>query len=822
MSMKGYLKMPEERRAQLEKNISDAYELVSEIENQLLLSGEAQERLRLKKQIAEARKQIAAWEAELDGIKPAKAADTKKRPCPMPPSEAAHPFAGREKELTDLQARLMAGKAGAIIAVYGLGGIGKTSLARRLANKLFYDERAFRSVVWAEVGQNPQPINKLLEWAYLCDPAFTSSGQGEKVLAQQIKGLLEALIEEGCAECEGGRSLIVLDDIWGEDSIATAKLLLEAAPAGSVVLLTTRSQSIAVRLGAQPSSLPGLTPEEGVALLQLYLPQADPALLKDLSLQLGGHPLALTLAAKRVQLTTNPAKALATHLNQYKGGLPQGSAIKTLQLEAGTTRDENFELVLSYSYDELKPADQARFRALGALAYNQPFDLMLLAALWGETADATAHPTEDALSLAEADCDTLRHRSLLEPTTLPTDPLIPHPSSLIPPDDWFRQHPLLQSYARSLLLTAPAVEQAATRRRYETCLIELAEKFDKLQPEDWGELTPYLPHIHAVGAGLVEQSATSEADEDLLRRALDFARNTKNYLFRRREVRQLDWLQMGLDVSRRLQDQKRESLFLNELGLAYSALGEEHKALEHYEQALQLKRAVGDRGGEATTLNNIGSVYDALGEKSKALEYYEQALPLRRAVGDRGGEARTLNNIGGVYSALGEQSKALEYYEQALPIQRAVGDRGGEATTLNNIGGVYSALGEKSKALEYYEQALPIQRAVGDRGGEARTLNNIGGVYDALGEKSKALEYYEQALPLRRAVGDRGGEAVTSYNIGWIYYGRGQLEEAISWVARCVELDEQVQHPDLESDRALLTKWQAELKAQQGGAGGAG
>ncbi|MEO1646215.1 MAG: tetratricopeptide repeat protein, partial [Chloroflexota bacterium] len=86
----------------------------------------------------------------------------------------------------------------------------------------------------------------------------------------------------------------------------------------------------------------------------------------------------------------------------------------------------------------------------------------------------------------------------------------------------------------------------------------------------------------------------------------------------------------------------------------------------------------------------------------------------------------------------------------------------------------------------------------------ATTLNNIGGVYSDLGDKESALSYYEQALPIRREVGDKSGEAVTSYNIGMIHYEQGDLDEAIRYVGRCVELDEIVQHPDLESDRRTL------------------
>jgi hypothetical protein len=63
---------------------------------------------------------------------------------------------------------------------------------------------------------------------------------------------------------------------------------------------------------------------------------------------------------------------------------------------------------------------------------------------------------------------------------------------------------------------------------------------------------------------------------------------------------------------------------------------------------------------------------------------------------------------------------------------------------------------------------------------------------------------------LSRAVGDRGGEATTCFNIGVIHHQLGDLDRAIEYVERCVELEQQVEHPDLESDMAVLERLKAE------------
>ncbi|MEK6324979.1 MAG: tetratricopeptide repeat protein [Acidobacteriota bacterium] len=237
----------------------------------------------------------------------------------------------------------------------------------------------------------------------------------------------------------------------------------------------------------------------------------------------------------------------------------------------------------------------------------------------------------------------------------------------------------------------------------------------------------------------------------------------------------------ALTIVKAMGDRDNEATTLHNIGLVYDSLGEKQKALDYYNQALRIRRALGDRRGGAMTLNTIGSLYNSLGERQKALDYYNQALLIARALEDRIGEATILTNIGPVYSAFGEKQKALEFYNQALPILRAAGNRRSEAETLNNIGGLYDSLGEKQKALDYYNQALVIARTVGDRRGEARYLNNIGVLYEYLDENQKALEYYNQALPIRRAVGDRSGEAKTLSNIGTLYNFLGERQKALDY-----------------------------------------
>ncbi|MEG4219529.1 CHAT domain-containing protein [Microcoleus sp. Pol12A6] len=234
----------------------------------------------------------------------------------------------------------------------------------------------------------------------------------------------------------------------------------------------------------------------------------------------------------------------------------------------------------------------------------------------------------------------------------------------------------------------------------------------------------------------------------------------------------LDYYKQALSWNQTVADRPVQALILNNIGAVYYALGEKQQAIDYYNQALSLIRemgdrpeasinlsnisnlpansdtSLGDRTAEATTLNNIGLAYSDLGEKQKAKEYFNQALPLFRAVGDRAKEATTLTNIGLVYSDLGEKQTALDYYKQALDLRQKAGDRRGEALTLNNTGTTYSELGKQQKAEEYFNQALPLFRAVGDRPGEALTLYNMANIKGDRGNLIAALTDIETSIKI--------------------------------------------------------------------------
>ncbi|GER46453.1 NBS-LRR class disease resistance protein [Striga asiatica] len=145
-----------------------------------------------------------------------------------------------------------------IIAIAGMGGIGKTTLAKNI-----YEHRVivghFDMRGWTTISQEYNSKRVLLEVLH-CVGCTGSEDNGYEELGQK---LYQSLF--------GKRYLIVMDDIWGTDAWEEVKRFFpnDKDNRGSKVLITTRSSEVALKLDGQGYfKMPFLDREESWNLLR--------------------------------------------------------------------------------------------------------------------------------------------------------------------------------------------------------------------------------------------------------------------------------------------------------------------------------------------------------------------------------------------------------------------------------------------------------------------------------------------------------------------------------------------------------------------------
>ena len=654
---------------------------------------------------------------------------------PTPAAPAAVPrqlpagvrhFAGRAEQMQELT-RLAseaagAADAGVIVAISGIAGIGKTTLAvqwgRRVADR-FPDGQLYANLRGFDAGNTPvQPEAAIHDFL---DALGVAADQIPSSLAGQL-ALYRSLLA-------GKRMIVMLDNARDAEQV---RPLLPGAP-GSLVLITSRRQliSLAAAEEAQLIALDPLTTAEARELLGSRLGaeriSAEPAATAELIGLCAGLPLALGIVASRaavnpgVQLTALAAELRATER----------------RLDGLNADDVNVRGAFSWSYGHLGGEAARTFRLL---AVHAGPDLTAAAA-----ASLTGTPPERARQvLAElAAVGLLAERA-----------------------DRYLLHDLLRVYAAEQVRAqdSAADRHAATRRILDHYLHTAHAAALLIRPtRERVTLSPPQPGVTPERlAGEQQAMAWFGAERHVLMSAASMAADAgcdshawqipwtmADFLDRRGHWHDYAATQRtALAAASRLGDVSGQAMASRLLATALHKLAEYDEARANLRFSLHCYHRAGDQAGQARAHRVLSKVAESQGRYAEALGHASQALSLSRALADRPQEADALNSVGWYHAMLGAYQQARAFCWRAVTVHRELGNRHSEAAAWDSLGYINHHRGWHPAAIRYYESALSLFREVGDRYHQADTLTHLGDAYSDSHEPQRARDAWEEALRL--------------------------------------------------------------------------
>lgn len=162
----------------------------------------------------------------------------------------------------------------------------------------------------------------------------------------------------------------------------------------------------------------------------------------------------------------------------------------------------------------------------------------------------------------------------------------------------------------------------------------------------------------------------------------------------------------------------------NQLGAAYTELGDTEKAFAQFQIALRINPEYPDAH------TNIGLLYYRMNQVDKAIEHFRKSLQLKPA------SPETHNNIGLAYASLGKLDQAVAAFQESLRFKSI------QPGVYNNLGEAYEKMGLLDKAIEQYRTALRLQA------NNAEAYNHLGIAFAKKGMVDEALGYFQEALRL--------------------------------------------------------------------------
>lgn len=187
------------------------------------------------------------------------------------------------------------------------------------------------------------------------------------------------------------------------------------------------------------------------------------------------------------------------------------------------------------------------------------------------------------------------------------------------------------------------------------------------------------------------------------------------------------------------------------LGHIYRHTGKNKKAEQLYWQSLIIykKYLFDNKAGTAWVLGSLGSIYKEVGNYEESRKFLEEAL--ENFSKDDVGYGRTLIHLGDVYINLGEYEKALEHLKKGFNVYEDTTskDAVGYGWALAHLGDGYTYLGQYENAKNFLEQGVTIYKMnhlTEKNVGFAWALAHLGKVYASLGNYEKARNLLEQSL----------------------------------------------------------------------------
>lgn len=620
-------------------------------------------------------------------------------------------FYGREREAERVGGLLRnQGSASPVVVLYGMGGIGKTTLANEVAHRMAADFTEARILVSFDGSAADEARS---DHAYL--QVFYAFGIPEREVpsqpaqkAQLLQGLLAR-----------GPCLLILDNVVRADQVTH----LLPADSKSAVLITSRSPLSSLdgvwRVNIQP--LPERKARElfRSILRDGYRPEDEPAVERITQLA-GGHPLAIRIAAA----TASSLAAAGLGIS----ALAERMAEEAQRLSAFADDERSVRASFGVSYRQLSGDVAQFFRVLGCLPGPEA-DLGLIAAAAGTDAGQ-----------ARSNCLALVDAQLLD--------------TIGQFGERYRLHDLIRLYAGELAASTDSAEfRAGVADRITDWYVAAANR--TLDPPS----TEHQPSQEAMQWFVLEHaSALSVArlahDAEDWGRLLKLCEAIRPLLWAQQWWQDLevteDWAVQAAAGTAGGDSEIQAIIYLAE---ARRRRGRAFMTASLYERALRVSREEPNPVREAWVTTHYGDSFLDLNRPEQAVKHYETALSLLRRVGDESREIWLAAHFIDAYLQAGRLDDAVRAGEAALALARRRDERLDETWIRWHLALAYRERGQFDEAIEGLTAAAADHRAGQNLGATSHMLMLLGQTQIEAGRDGQARRTLAEAQRLAQGVG---------------------------------------------------------------------
>ncbi len=673
-------------------------------------------------------------------------------------------FGGRDEELETVQAALE--NDGAIAVIHGLGGVGKSSIAREYG---WRNRERYSVVWWLNAETEDRIIDGLLRLGTMFAQGLDQLSDRRVAAGRVINSVLGGFDKP---------VLLVFDNLQDEGLMRTW-----LPRTGARALVTSRDTAWSADITAIP--LPIWALETSMEYLHRASGRAD--LTDDdaraIAQAVGALPLALAHAAASLRSArmVSPQRYLE-HLSERLHNAPRGA-------EYPRSVFATFSTAIAQAEQQAPGAAAALCFAACFAPDAIPDELFRQGIEYYAEGLQPVLTDAGALDLRSAIADEMHLDEALG--ALDRLSLLSFAQS----SQTYSMHRLVQLAAQDL-----AGKRAGAWRECAVSVADIAFP-DKIDVATWPQCERLFPHARAALDALANDSALLPAARLSFRCAC--------YLRERGEYATAEFVaKRGLAIQERAlgSDHPDVARSLNNLGIVYWQQGRYSEAESVHLRELAIgETALGPGHPElARSLNNLANVYhdqarypEAESLHARALAIWETALGLDHPL-----VAISLNNLANMYHDQARYTEEEPLHMRALAIwENAHGQDDAQiAYSLTNLALLYQEQGRYAEAEPLNLRSLAIrEKALGpDHSHVAMSLNVLALMCASQGRYEEAERHHMRALAIReKAFGpDRPDVAQSLNNLAELYCLQERYAEADPLLERALSIREKTLVPD--------------------------
>ena len=252
---------------------------------------------------------------------------------------------------------------------------------------------------------------------------------------------------------------------------------------------------------------------------------------------------------------------------------------------------------------------------------------------------------------------------------------------------------------------------------------------------------------------------------------------------------------------------------LEGLGDIYHQLDEFSNAVACYEKALKLHRDNNDVLHEGNSYLGLGYLCLRQGKIDEALMLYQSAIKCHEEVNSPLRLGSDYDGLGQVYMQQNRSIEAESAFQNALKFHRTANSFLAQGHDYVNLGKLYLKLDKLDDAKDACEKALELYKSANNTLGLGDVYQRFGDIYVSQGKMDEAESSFKKALEFCTMAKYAYGQGLALSQLGYIYMTIGQLYDAKSMFEQAMSFHKKAQNSTWEKHTAdYLSYVMAQMK----------